>query len=214
MEKLLVNEICDTFSGEIGDFPQGCPITLIRLQGCNMNCPWCDAKQSIPYEGGMLIDTHTMGRFLQSSYYPILITGGEPLLQKSGIIELCQFIKDSGINRSIQIETNGTQELSGLDGKVSFVVDHKICYEDQMDFNQLSLLGKRDWVKIVVNDAPQIQRLPEILNDLVGYCLDVKPRFAVTSTNEKYYSEICDLVLDKQLPIVVNLQLHKYLQVR
>lgn len=173
----------------------------------------CDAKQSISYEGGMLIDAYTMGRFLQTSYYPILITGGEPLLQKAGIISLYNYLNDNGIKRSIQIETNGTQDLSGLDGKVSFVVDYKIGFEDKMNRNQLALLGRNDWIKIVVNDAPQIKFIPEIMDSLEGY-LTAKPRFAVTSTNKEYYSEICDLVLDKQLPIVVNLQLHKYLQVR
>jgi len=41
-DSLNVNEIFTSISGEVGGaFPQGSVVTFIRLQGCNLKCPWC-----------------------------------------------------------------------------------------------------------------------------------------------------------------------------
>jgi len=217
MEKgfLVVNEISETISGEVGYIRQGCPITLVRLQGCNMSCPWCDATSSITDEGGMRLDVKTLARFLTSSYVPVLITGGEPILQKDGIIALIKYMEDHDIKRPIQIETNGTCILpTELFGKVSFVVDYKMAYPELMDREQLSFLSEKDWVKIVINRLDQIDLLPQTMDLIAGGFGECRPKLAVTTTNKDLYLEITKMILDKQLPIVVNVQLHKFLRVQ
>ncbi len=98
----------------------GVPSLFIRLSGCNLQCMWrmdnnefsgCDtayasfhAKETIKYETEEIVNIvkHNLGNIRH-----VVITGGEPMLQKDGVAELCK-----GLNQipdmHITMETNGT----------------------------------------------------------------------------------------------------------
>ena len=42
--RLAVNEVFETFQGKA--FYTGTPAIFIRLQGCDVGCPWCDTKHT------------------------------------------------------------------------------------------------------------------------------------------------------------------------
>lgn len=138
---LDLHSVYETVSGEIGSkaIPQGATVTLLRLRGCNLRCPYCDAKgtqepspTNVPLRAigdiqEMLIPhlQHTGGR--------LLVTGGEPLLQQEALGALLMNLSRSGVLECVNIETNGTlmpdkllQSIGGtLPEFVYFLVDIK-----------------------------------------------------------------------------------------
>ncbi len=112
---LLVNEIFYSIQGEGPNI--GKPAVFLRLGGCNLRCKWCDSKYTWNDQTPMTND-----RILQKiKSYPckhLVITGGEPLLQQDGLVELLKKLK----GYFIEIETNGSIPL-----KIGQYVEHINC---------------------------------------------------------------------------------------
>jgi len=115
----LVKEIFPTIQGE-GPLA-GLPATFVRLGGCNLRCHFCDTdfstETSIPMAREEVIDRcETLDNDL------IVITGGEPLLQR--IESLAWYLMERGFK--VQVETAGTVELidpfKGPYGKEDFTL--------------------------------------------------------------------------------------------
>lgn len=88
----------------------GRPAYFIRTAGCDVNCWWCDVKESWDEEEhprtpvGEIVDRAT------GSGAPIaVITGGEPLLHD--LDPLTYRLKQEGLQ--VHIETSGSSQLSG-----------------------------------------------------------------------------------------------------
>ena len=98
----------------------GTPSLFIRLAGCNLRCVWqmqdgtfckCDTsyasfhpndKKAWGIDEVIATVKHNIGEMKH-----VVITGGEPLLQRKGLAELCQRIKLE-LKLHITLETNGT----------------------------------------------------------------------------------------------------------
>lgn len=109
---LAVNEAFGpTFQGEGPSM--GRLAVFLRLAMCNLKCTWCDTKYTWDWEHHSKVEeTHL--RTLQAVKDDIsdhsfgasllVITGGEPLLQKRALAELLI----NGVTWDVEIETNGT----------------------------------------------------------------------------------------------------------
>ncbi len=98
----------------------GVPSLFVRLAGCNLRCIWTlpdgnfcrcdtpyasfDAEQKLQLETDEVINLikHNIGAMQH-----VVITGGEPLLQKNALAQLAKKIKEE-LNLHLTIETNGT----------------------------------------------------------------------------------------------------------
>ena len=104
-----IHEIFTSISGEQGPlYPQGTPVTFVRFQGCNLRCNFCDTPKTQevnPTMSGMS-DEELFETVTGLGYKNVLITGGEPLLQKAAVTTLCRALLTKGYK--IQIETNGS----------------------------------------------------------------------------------------------------------
>ncbi len=98
----------------------GVPSLFIRFSGCNLRCIWqmedgtysrCDTRyasfqpnETIELDVDEVVDwvRHNIGNIKH-----VVITGGEPLLQRRGLAELCQKLKEQ-LNVHITIESNGS----------------------------------------------------------------------------------------------------------
>ena len=80
--RLKVHSIFESISGEAGGFPQGSWCTFLRLSGCNLRCRWCDTPDAQEVEAQTLDMSVKEICDSVGIYKNILITGGEPLLQK------------------------------------------------------------------------------------------------------------------------------------
>ena len=114
-------EIFHTLQGEGPSL--GAPAVFLRLSLCNLHCHWCDTPytwnwENTPWEhqdGVKFSKTDQLielspgelaKTILQYDCPRLVITGGEPLLQKSDLEDLLTFLPDLP---NIEVETNGTQ---------------------------------------------------------------------------------------------------------
>lgn len=83
---------------------------FIRTAGCDVNCWWCDVKESWEEEGHPNIKVKDLVKSAKESGAPfVVITGGEPLLHD--LLPLTTGLKSAGLQ--VHIETSGSSPLSG-----------------------------------------------------------------------------------------------------
>lgn len=117
-------EIFSTIQGEGRNI--GRPVVFARLSGCNLQCSWCDTPYTWAFNE-QLAEAHDEGKVYDKEQEQIrievgqaidnitgyelnrlVITGGEPMQQQKGIIELAEGLKENNEDYWIEIETNGT----------------------------------------------------------------------------------------------------------
>jgi 7-carboxy-7-deazaguanine synthase len=119
-----VNEVFETIQGEARW--TGTPATFIRLQGCDVGCPWCDTKHTWKVDPAQEVaPLEMLGKEASSPTYAmmpaaalveearrhrpkhVVITGGEPCVYD--LRPLTLELARAGF--LAQIETSGTQEI-------------------------------------------------------------------------------------------------------
>jgi len=100
-----------TFQGEGPSAGQHA--AFVRLSGCPVQCSWCDEPQTWDWSR---FDRRSESRLMTAEeLYAwadgipaslVVLTGGEPLVQQRGLIELAAALTDGG--RRVEIETSGT----------------------------------------------------------------------------------------------------------
>jgi 7-carboxy-7-deazaguanine synthase len=106
--KAKISEIFQSIQGE-GQYA-GVKQVFVRFFSCNMNCVWCDTKESI---GNKTADFQEMSvtqvlaaiRKLQNGCRSVSLTGGEPLLQENFLKEFLPQIQKLKMLR--YLDTNG-----------------------------------------------------------------------------------------------------------
>lgn len=68
--------------------------TLVFFQGCDIHCPYCQNKSTWDVEKGEEISTDCLFKIIKEKSFnkKVTITGGEPLLQKEGLLELLKML--------------------------------------------------------------------------------------------------------------------------
>lgn len=136
--KLPVNELFETVQGE-ATFT-GMPSTFVRLQRCDVGCPWCDTKytwQLDPAHGTTLADIVSKSdpspayaevtvdqlimTLMPSRSRHLVLTGGEPCIYD--LTELSGRMIAEGW--TVQVETSGTEEIR-IDPRAWVTVSPKI----------------------------------------------------------------------------------------
>jgi len=104
---------CDSIQGE--GVNAGVPAAFLRLQGCSLNCDWCDTtevwRQGNPYTYKELFDLmDSVGlpnKLLHGQH--LVLTGGSPLCQQmSVLVFLEEFVKKYGFVPYVEIENECT----------------------------------------------------------------------------------------------------------
>ena len=99
---LRVVRIWKTIQGE-GPFA-GMPAIFVRLEGCNLQCPFCDTDYTSHHLLMTPVDVWKGVKELAPPGSLVVLTGGEPFRQN--LIPLINLL--NGFGYIIQIETNGT----------------------------------------------------------------------------------------------------------
>lgn len=127
MERLLVScmgrgpEIFASVQGE--GVSAGLPSTFVRLAVCNLQCSWCDTAYTWDwsrYEKSeqivQLLPAEIVSAVGEKAPRNVVITGGEPLIQRRQLLPLVQQLRAKGYR--IEFETNGTLAPGALAAEV------------------------------------------------------------------------------------------------
>ena len=204
---LVIHEVYRSVQGETSF--AGLPCTLVRLSACNLRCKWCDTPQA--FTGGTRTPrAEVLARALGFGTQLVLITGGEPLLQRA-VLPLMAELCDAG--RTVMLETSGERDISSVDPRVRRVMDLKAPGSGEHlrnRYENLALLGARDHLKFVLTDRLDYDWAVDVikrerLTERVGEVL-LSPVHGVLPPRD-----LVGWVLQDGLQVRVQLQLHKYI---
>lgn len=222
--KVYIKEMYHTVSGEVGLFPQGAPVLVVRFAGCNLNCSYCDTKYARVQDEQDLMEISEVVDAIRDSYCTnILFTGGEPLLQADALEQIIQNLPFDCIT---QVETNGSLPLDVK--KVDcWVVDHKLdgssCRKAMMSprslvNNAASLFFQTEasmYVKFVCTNRQDYEDACVVMRDIQARLITERQSdriaFAMSAVEDCLPSStlLSWLIEDKKADVILNIQIHK-----
>jgi organic radical activating enzyme len=191
-EKKVFFSICEVYPTVQGEgFLIGSPVTLVRFQGCNIYCSWCDTKYAIPFKGDVRISAEELLEKLRKiGREHLLITGGEPFAHEN-FGYFCRLLIEEGY--FLQIETNGTlwnSELEKLPRErfyISLSPKYSVDYRIHPKFSFLA-----DELKMVVDEhlTLEVIKREEFSSLVKGKKLILQPE----GNKEKFVQKSLDLI--------------------
>lgn len=180
---------------------------FIRLEGCNLNCSYCDTEYA--RSGGVEKSVSELVELAVASKVPLVeITGGEPLLEKE-LPELCSRLMDRGLE--VMIETNGSMDVSVIPEGVRRIIDCKLPDSGMEKFNMygnFSGLTALDEVKFVVSSKEDFDFALEV----ISRCgLEESPAALLASPvwGRVSFEELAGWVIESGSRLRMQLQMHK-----
>ncbi len=206
MAQCRITEIFYSLQGETRTI--GLPTVFVRLTGCPLRCGYCDTEYA--FTGGQKMEIADIVQQV-ASYNPryVTVTGGEPLAQQTChqlLTELC----DLGVE--VSLETSGAMDISQVDSRVVKVMDLKTPAskeESKNLYSNIELLSSNDQIKFVICDQGDYNWSKQKLEkyDLASRC---EVLFSPIH-GELEPSQLADWVIEDNLPVRMQVQLHKYL---
>lgn len=203
---LRISEVFFSLQGETSRI--GLPTVFIRLTGCPLRCGYCDTAYA--FNGG---ENKSIAEILvQVADYGtryVTVTGGEPLAQKA-CLQLLVMLCDA--RYSVSLETSGALDVSAVDQRVSKIVDVKTPGSGEVeknDWRNLDHLTAQDELKFVLCDEADYQWACQCIKErqLDQYC----PILLSPVHGELNPTNLANWILRDQLPVRMQLQLHKLL---
>ncbi|MFT4173431.1 MAG: 7-carboxy-7-deazaguanine synthase QueE [Rhodocyclaceae bacterium] len=202
--RLRITEIFFSLQGESSRV--GLPTVFVRLTGCPLRCTWCDTAYAF-HGGGYRTLDDILAEVAQHGTPYVCVTGGEPLAQKA-CLELLVRLCDEGF--AVSLETSGALDVSGVDPRVSKVMDLKAPGSGELAKNRwenLRHLTRHDELKFVLADEADYLWARQVLaeHDLAARCPVLFSPVQGTLTP----AQLAEWVLRDRLPVRMQVQLHK-----
>jgi 7-carboxy-7-deazaguanine synthase len=202
---LLITEMYPSIQGE--STWAGLPCFFIRLTGCPLRCRWCDTEYAF-YGGRRLPLSEMVEAALRSGLPLVEVTGGEPLAQPKCPV-LCERLLETG--KTVLIETAGSHPIDVLPEGVIRIMDLKCPGSGEVERNlwsNLDHLNDRDEVKFVLTNRADFEWARDVVKE---HALDRKVHSILFSPvfGELEPVNLVEWILEEQLPVRFQLQLHK-----
>ncbi|MFC7781462.1 7-carboxy-7-deazaguanine synthase QueE [Legionella taurinensis] len=204
--QLRITEIFHSLQGE--STTVGLPTVFIRLTGCPLRCQYCDTAYA--FSGGELKPiTGILDEISRYRCRHVCVTGGEPLAQP-GCIPLLTHLCDAGYQ--VSLETSGARDIAEVDSRVMVVMDLKTpdsneCTKNR--FDNIPYLKATDQIKFVICSREDYLWACEIIKK---YQLTEKVQILFSpSWEEMNPTTLADWIIQDQLPVRFQIQLHKIL---
>lgn len=204
--RLRISEIFYSLQGESRTV--GWPTVFIRLTGCPLRCVYCDTTYA--FQGGEWMSlAHIREQVAKYNTRYITVTGGEPLAQKS-CLQLLRLLCEQGYE--VSLETSGALDISEVDSRVVIVMDLKTpssAEENKNLYSNISHLKQKDQLKFVIGNKTDYDWALARLNE---YKLnDVCEVLFSPVQDQQSATELAEWILRDQLPVRMQVQLHKLL---
>lgn len=204
--QVKINEIFKSIQGETTF--QGLPSIFIRITGCNLRCNWCDTKYA--YYDGVDYSVDEILKIVEKYHCKyIVITGGEPLIQKETPVLVEHLIKGG---YKVLVETNGSMDISVLHPDTFKIVDIKCPgsgMTEKMLWQNIGYLSPHDEVKFVVADYNDYHWIKSIITSfkLPDICtVLISPAYGLLDP-----IILAEWIINDNLPVRLQLQIHKYI---
>ena len=206
--ELLVNEMYTSIQGESS--LAGWPCFFIRLAGCHLRCNYCDTAHAF-HEGTPATVASCVARARESGVRLVEVTGGEPLLQKSAPA-LLRGLAEAGLR--VLLETGGALPVTGLDERVTRIVDVK-CPGSGMAGRNLPgierTLRPADELKLVISDRADYEWARRWLSARRGSLPAGIPVHFSPVHGRCRPEDLASWIIEDRLDVRLNLQLHKFI---
>ena len=203
---MKISEIFKSIEGEgiaIGKLE-----VFVRLAGCNLNCSWCDTKYAL--ENGKKKPIEEIIKEVQKYCLKnVSITGGEPLLQKSELLELVTNLKT--LDYWIQLNTNGTIFDQQIFKKSDLISMDCKCPSSQMKSDievlkkTIQLFDYKSQIKFVISNNQDYKFAKNIISSIKASTVVFQPEWKSRLLTE----ELVNKVKNDCLNVRVILQQHK-----
>ncbi len=204
---LTINEIFYSVQGESSY--AGRPCVFVRLTACDLRCSWCDTPYA--FHEGTKRPLDEVLEELDAYACPLVeVTGGEPLLQED-VYPLMERLLERG--RTVLLETGGHRSTARVPDRVVIILDVKCPGSGESaknDWSNLDRLRPQDEVKFVVKDRADYEYARDVIarHGLAARAAAIHLSPVHGVMNPRTLSE---WVLADNLPVRVQLQLHKYI---
>jgi organic radical activating enzyme len=176
----------------------GKPAYFLRIGGCEVNCHFCDVKESWDANKHTLTPVdEIVQRITANPSQAVVVTGGEPMLYNLNY--LCECLKKNNIK--LFLETSGSEPITGI--------WDWICVSPKRNHPpQQSVLHQAHELKVVICNETDFEWAEENAKHVGKDChLLLQPEW---DNSKKIMPEIVNYVL-KNTKWRVSLQNHKYL---
>ena len=201
---LNITEIFYSLQGEAKEV--GIPTVFVRLTGCPLRCNYCDTAYAFKGNNPLSIE-NIMEQIAKYNTRYVCVTGGEPMAQSNCLILLDTLIE---AGYKVSIETSGSIDISPVNKKVSVVMDLKTpssTEQSQNRYENIAILERKDQLKFVIASRPDFDWCCGILEDY-----DVLSEVLFSPVYESLKPvDLADWILEKQLNVRLQVQLHKLL---
>lgn len=202
--------VCEIFKSVQGESSfAGQPCVFVRLAGCNLRCRWCDTTYA--YDGGQkLLVEEVIDKVEQLHCDVVELTGGEPMCQSKLACQLMKWLLQKG--KTVLLETNGSMPLDEVPEGVHRIVDLKppksgVIHDSNIWSHYAENWRNTDEIKCVVADREDF-----------NWCIQKLHQYKAISRVIIHFSpvwgelepaELVTWICESQLPIRLNLQIHK-----
>ena len=201
---LNITEIFYSLQGEAKEV--GIPTVFVRLTGCPLRCNYCDTAYAFKGNNPLSIES-IMEQVEKYNTHYVCVTGGEPMAQRNCLILLDTLIE---ARYKVSMETSGSIDISPVNKKVSVVMDLKTpssTEQSQNRYENIALLESKDQLKFVIASRSDFDWCCSILE---SYDVLSDVLFSPVYENLKPV-DLADWILEKQLNVRLQVQLHKIL---
>ena len=206
MTQLKIFEIFYSLQGESSRV--GLPTIFIRLSGCPMRCHYCDTAYA--FQGGSMMTVDEIIKTIKKydTRY-VTVTGGEPLAQKE-VLSLLKVLADQ--NYEVSLESGGGLSIKEVDPRIKIILDIKTpeSGEEKKNYwDNLNLIHSKDEIKFVLCSREDYDWAKKILHQ---YKLTEKCDVLFSPVYQKLNTtDLGNWILEDQLPVRMQIQLHKLL---
>jgi 7-carboxy-7-deazaguanine synthase len=201
---LNITEIFYSLQGEAREV--GIPTVFVRLTGCPLRCNYCDTAYAFKGNNPLSIE-QILSEIAKYKTHYVCVTGGEPMAQ-SNCLHLLDTLIEKGYK--VSMETSGSIDISKVNKNVSIVMDLKTpssTEQHQNRYENILLLEDKDQLKFVIASRSDFE-----------WCCSILESYEILSDvlfSPVYESlrpaELADWILEKQLNVRLQVQLHKIL---